>query len=92
MNAAPTLSPLSDPESRIRPEKPPEEPRQVLRLGLAESRAEVGASGKSFVVPPFYDEAPAANDRGFCELRLPHRLVGEHEWLRQQDSNLRPSG
>ena len=81
MNAAPTLSPLSDPESRFGPEKATEGARRVLRHAVAESRAEVGAGGNSFVVPPLYDETPAVSDRGSCEPRLPHRLVGEREWL-----------
>jgi hypothetical protein len=77
----PTLSPLSDPESRIGPEKAAEDASQVLRPSVTESRAEVPEGGKSFVVSPLYDEAPAVSDRGSCEPRLPHRLVGEREWL-----------
>jgi hypothetical protein len=66
LNAAHALSPLSDPESRIAPERAPEDARPVLYPAVAESRAGVGAGGKSFVVQPLYDEAPTESDWGCC--------------------------
>ena len=60
------LSPLSDPESQIGSERAAGKARRVLCPAVAERRAAVAAGGKSFVVPPLCDEAPACWDRGRC--------------------------
>src|SRR5690606_25377002 len=82
------LSPISETESRERPETAFDvTERDLCELG-PETTASVAGRVEACEDWGIQEKAPGVSDRGFCELVAAHLLVSRRKWLPDQDSNL----